>query len=89
MPDHLHWQFQLLDKLTLSETVRRLKGRSSRAMKKNNLYTENVWQKGFFDHQIRNEKYVIRQARYIVANPLRAGIVSYIGDYSYWNCIYL
>jgi len=34
MPDHLHWQFQLLDKYNLADTVKRLKGRSAQAIRK-------------------------------------------------------
>ena len=89
MPDHLHWQFQLLNKLTLSETVKRLKGRSAQKIIKMSCGYDVIWQKGYFDHQIKNEDDLIKQARYIVANPLRAGIVNYIGNYPYWNCLYL
>ena len=28
-------------------------------------------------------------ARYIVANPLRAGLVTKIGDYPFWNAVWL
>ena len=30
-----------------------------------------------------------RIARYIVANPLRAGLVQTIGDYPHWDCIWM
>jgi hypothetical protein len=28
-------------------------------------------------------------ARYLVANPLRPGLVERIGDYPYWNAVWL
>ena len=28
-------------------------------------------------------------ARYIVANPLRAGLVERVGDYPYWDAVWL
>jgi hypothetical protein len=28
-------------------------------------------------------------ARYIVANPLRAGLVSRVGHYPFWNAVWL
>ena len=32
-----------------------------------------IWQKGYMDRAIRREEDLVRVARYIVANPLRAG----------------
>jgi REP element-mobilizing transposase RayT len=89
MPDHLHWQFQLLDQLNLGETVKYLKGRSAQALKKTCAIKGKIWQKGYFDHQIKHEKDLIQQARYIIANPLRAKLVDNVTDYPFWHCIYL
>jgi REP element-mobilizing transposase RayT len=88
MPDHLHCQFQLLEHSSLSQIVKQFKGSTAYSLNKT-LNIKNVWQKGYYDHNIRNEKDLIKQARYIVANPLRAGLVNNIGNYPYWNCIYL
>lgn len=88
MPDHLHCQFQLLEQSSLPQVVKQFKGSTAYSLNKK-LNIKNVWQKGYYDHNIRNEKDLIKQARYIVANPLRAGLVNNIGDYPYWNCIYL
>ncbi|CAM3980793.1 MULTISPECIES: REP-associated tyrosine transposase [Pseudoalteromonas] len=87
MPDHFHWLFQLKNKENLSEVLRRVKGCSSFNIK--NKHTPQVWQQGFYDSLIRNEDHLIAQARYIVATPLRASLVKYIGDYPFWDCIYL
>ena len=89
MPDHIHWQFQLLTKYVLAEVVKRLKGRSTQSINKLTHHTGSIWQSDYFDHQIKNETDLVNQARYIVANPLRAGIVNSIGEYPFWNCIYL
>ena len=40
-----------------------------------------LWQPGYFDRALRAEEDVRRVARYIVANPLRAGLCERIGDY--------
>jgi len=48
-----------------------------------------VWQPGFHDHALRKEEDVRAVARYVVANPLRAGLVQRIGDYPHWNAIWL
>jgi len=89
MPDHLHWQFQLLNKYTLAEVVKHLKGRTTQLINKSEQRKGSIWQADYFDHQIKDENDLIKQARYIIANPLRAGLVSNIGNYPFWNCIYL
>jgi len=89
MPDHIHWLFQLQNELPLCKAVQYLKGRSAREIKRLNTNINDVWQEDYFEHCIRDERDLIKQARYIIANPLRAGLVKNIGDYPYWNCIYL
>ena len=50
---------------------------------------EVLWQEGFHDHALRKEEDLVKLARYIVANPLRAGIVSKIADYPLWDAVWL
>ena len=83
MPDHLHWLFQLGENQTLSKVMLRAKGRSGR------LCGSAVWQKGYHDHALRKEESLRDVARYIVANPMRAGLVRSLRDYPYWNAIWL
>ena len=89
MPDHLHWLFQLQGSLGLSEIVRRLKGRSARGINRQLGRVGTVWQTGFHDHALRNDEDVQGVARYVVANPLRAGLVEQIGDYPLWDAAWL
>jgi len=89
MPDHLHWLFQLNDNATLSATINLFKGRSSRAVNQFLGRNGNVWQRAFYDHAIRKEEDLQAIARYIVGNPLRKGLVDRIGDYPYWDAIWL
>ena len=89
MPDHLHWLMQLGVGQTLARVIRILKGRSSRSL---NQYLERygaVWQSAYHDHAVRRDEDLNRLARYIVANPLRAGIVASVGDYPLWDCVWL
>ncbi len=89
MPDHLHWLFQLNDEATLSAVINLFKGRSARTV---NLYlgrTGKVWQRAYFDHALRKDEDLQSVARYIVGNPLRKGLVNHIGDYPYWDAIWL
>lgn len=82
MPDHIHWLFKLKSQ-NLSKVVGRLKGNYSR------LSETKIWQQGYFDHCIRSDESLVNVARYIVANPKRAGIVSSVSEYSHWDAIWL
>jgi hypothetical protein len=50
---------------------------------------QSLWQKSFYDHGLRSEEDLKGIARYIVANPLRAGLVEHIGEYPHWDAIWL
>lgn len=88
MPDHLHWLFQLHNG-SLSEVVRRFKGYSSLQINRQRNSSGSVWQSAYYDHAIRDDEDVRRTARYLVANPLRAGLVERVGDYPHWDAIWL
>ncbi|MGL1958477.1 MAG: transposase [Colwellia sp.] len=89
MPDHLHWLFQLSCANTLSTIMQKLKGCSSKNINQYNPQVNFSWQRGFHDHGIRTEEDLLKVSRYIVANPLRAGLVDKIANYSLWDSIYL
>ena len=48
-----------------------------------------IWQKGYHDRAVRSEEDLRNVARYIVANPLRAGLVKRLGDYPFWDAAWL
>ncbi|MBF8221355.1 REP-associated tyrosine transposase [Halomonas sp. 328] len=81
MPDHVHWLLRLDGQL--SEAVRIYKARVSAGL------GQKIWQPGFHDRALRREADLKPAARYLVANPIRAGLVEYIGDYPYWDAIWL
>ena len=83
MPDHVHWLMRLLGTVSLGELVRRFKAKVSLALGK------SVWQRGFHDHALRRDEDLVAVARYVVANPVRAGLVRHIGDYPHWNAVWL
>ena len=89
MPNHLHWLMQVQAGKNLSATVGSLKSQSGRLIGQATSTTGQVWQKGFYDSAMRRDADMIRVARYIVANPLRAGLAREIGDYSLWNSIWV
>ena len=88
MPDHLHWLMVLQDG-TLAATVRQVKSRSAIAVNRYLGRAGRVWQKDYHDHAVREEEDLRAMARYVVANPLRAGLVERIGDYPLWGASWL
>ena len=88
MPDHIHWLFELKQK-TLPDVVRRMKSRSTLTINRRRQSKERVWQPGYHDRAVRAEDDVRKMARYIIANPLRAGLVAQVGDYSLWDAAWL
>ena len=89
MPDHVHWLLQLGEKCGLSLVVNRLKSASGRQANRVLDRRGPFWQKAFHDHALREEEDLRKVARYMVANPLRAGLVDTINDYPFWNAIWL
>jgi putative transposase len=89
MPDHIHWLMQLERDSTLSSIVQQLKSCVTKQIRRQNLYRRSVWRRGFHDRAIRKEADLRDVARYIVLNPLRAGLVEKIGDYPHWDAMWL
>lgn len=83
MPDHIHWLFDLSGKYSLSQTVGMLKSQTARVI------GHPIWQRGFHDHAVRKEDDTLQIARYLVANPLRAGITKSVRQYPYWYAVWL
>jgi putative transposase len=86
MPDHLHILLVLSGTMDLVEFVRRFKGRSTRVFWQHGGKGK-LWQRGFYDHILRAEEGLPEVARYILANPVRAGLAqdfrSYFGSGSF------
>jgi len=83
MPDHMHWLLQLETGVSLSKLVGAVKAVTAHGL------GGRIWQGGFHDHALRQEEDLVETARYIVANPLRAGQVQRVGDYPHWDTVWL
>jgi len=86
MPDHLH-ALVVLGEMPLALLMKRLKGRTALAINRRRDSRDRVWQQGFHDRALRREESMVAAARYIVANPVRAGLVRRLGEYSFWDQI--
>ncbi|WP_313007867.1 REP-associated tyrosine transposase [Stutzerimonas nitrititolerans] len=89
MPDHLHWLFELGEQRSLDQVLKCFKGRSGQLLSRALQRPGSVWQPGYHDHALRYEEDVQAIARYIVANPLRARLMERIGDYPWWDAVWL
>ncbi|QKZ05101.1 REP-associated tyrosine transposase [Pseudomonas eucalypticola] len=88
MPDHLHWLFELRSG-SLGDVVGRVKARSGYAINTRLALQGPLWQKGYYDRALRKEEDLRQAARYIIANPLRAGLVQRVADYPLWDAVWL
>ena len=85
MPDHVHWLLELKQG-SLSRCLQAFKSRSARTANTEILGGGSIWQPGFYDHRVRDDEDLLTQARYLVSNPIRRGLVSRIEDYPHWWC---
>lgn len=90
MPDHVHWLLELGTRAPLFAVVGAVKGRTSRELARILPgLPKGPWQPGYFDRAIRREEDVAAVARYIVANPVRAGLVPSVRAWPHWDAIWL
>ncbi|MEZ5461937.1 transposase [Dokdonella sp.] len=89
MPNHWHGLIEPGPQDTLSTLVGRIKACTARAVNQARATTSSVWADGFHDHAVRKEEDVVDMARYIVLNPVRAGMVDRAGLYPFWDAIWI
>jgi len=82
MPDHVHL---LLEGLTvdadLRAAVHKWKLRTGFAWR--HRTGQRLWQEGFHDYVLRDDDSVAGLVRYIIDNPIRAGLVDDVRRYEY------
>ena len=89
IPDHLHWLMQLKEDVTLDQVMRGVKGISAYRINQLLSRSGRFWQTGYHDRALRTTDNLVASARYVVANPLRAGLVAHIGNYPLWDAVWL
>ena len=89
MPDHFHWLFSLGESRSLSLAVNTAKSFATRRINALRGTNGRLWSPGFYDRAIRRDEDLVTVARYIVANPLRAGLVTSIRGYPLWDAKWL
>ena len=88
MPDHFHWLVEL-ENCSLRKLMRQTKSLITRDVNLSSGRGGPLWQQGYNDRALRREEDLVKLARYVVANPLRAGLVEKLGDYPLWDAIWV
>lgn len=83
MPDHLHFVATLTAGRSLSEVMHSLKSYTAKEINRRMGSRGKVWQSGFYSHGVRNEEDLLEKAKYIAANPIRAGLCEAPEEYGY------
>ena len=82
MPDHLHLLIEgLSDDSDCKRFIKGFKQYSGYYYAQHRKDT--LWQRYGFEHVLRDEEVTLRVARYILANPVRAGLAATIEEYPF------
>jgi len=81
MPDHVHLIFHLLERHSLREVMKGIKGVSARRINQLLGHSGPVWQDESFDHVLREHERSRAKYEYVCENPVRAGLVRSADDY--------
>jgi REP element-mobilizing transposase RayT len=88
MPDHAHLLVELAPDDSLPRLMRSLKSVS--ALEVGRICGRpGIWQDGYHDHALRSAEDIRAAARYLVANPVRAGLVRDVREYSFWDAVWV
>jgi putative transposase len=88
MPDHMHALVQL-GEVPLHTVLQSVHSRCAIAANRSLGMSGPVWQGAYHDHALRSDDSLILAARYLIANPVRAGLVERVGDYPFWDAIWV
>lgn len=89
MPDHWHGLVALGEDESLSRCVSRAKAETTRQWNRAYRESGSLWAPGFHDRALRSEESVLECARYIVLNPVRAGLARGCGRYPFWDAVWV
>ena len=82
MPNHVHILVDASDKCGVIDFAKIIKGRFASSSRRVGFHTSPL-QRSFYDHILRKDEDVMAVAKYIVANPVRAGIADEVGKYPF------
>ena len=82
MPDHMHVIISPRNDLSVPKIIRDLKGNTTTVF--HGLgFNGILWQKSYHDHILRKNENVNEAVKYVLNNPVRAGLVKDYEDYKF------
>jgi REP-associated tyrosine transposase len=88
MPDHLHLLAEgTAETSDLRDFVRLFKQQTSFEWKRR--HAVRLWQRNYYEHVLRADEDTLTVARYIIDNPVRAGMVRSPDEYPYLGSLTL
>ena len=81
MPEHVHLIFVALDDHALADIMRVVKGRSARFINSILGRHGSLWQREYFDRQLRDDEDWRKKCEYIEMNRVRRGILATPDEY--------
>ena len=88
MPDHWHGLIEL-EHEELHLVVNRFKSATALAVNDVLCRRGPVWARAYHDHAVRSDEDLPALARYVIMNPVRAGLVTRVGDYPFWDAAWI
>ena len=83
MPDHLHLLLSLKENGNISKLMHDFKSHTAQTINRVLKRKGALWQEGFYDHVIRDERDLKKRIDYIHKNPFASGLVKEISDYRF------
>jgi REP element-mobilizing transposase RayT len=83
MPDHLHLLLSLKELGNVSIIMRDFKSHTAQMINKALNRKGTLWQQGFYDHVIRDERDFVKRINYIHKNPVTSELVEDLEDYKF------
>jgi hypothetical protein len=67
----------------------RFKAVTARSVDERHRVNGCLWSRGFHDRALRDSESSRLAARYLIGNPLRTGLTDKVGQYPFWNAVWL
>lgn len=83
MPDHLHMLLTLGETETLPQTIARVKALVWHQLRRASGSSLQLWQSSYHDRALRRDEDLLLAGRYLIANPIRAGLVERYSDWTW------
>ena len=83
MPDHVHLLLTVDSDATIERAMQFIKGGFSYRLKKELGYSGEVWQRGFSEVRVEDERSFLQHREYIAENPVKAGLADSPGTFPY------